>query len=128
MFLEHVNLTVNDLPQSVRFYRELFGFEVRWEGTLDDGRHAVHVGDEKHYLSLFQCRTPGRASNDYGPVGVNHFGFVVEDLDAMKGRLRSLGVELLSEADYEPGRRLYFLDPNGIEIELVQYEEAPLPR
>lgn len=25
------------------------------------------------------------------------------------------------EADYEPGRRIYFLDPDGHEVELVEY-------
>ena len=121
MRLEHVNFTVSDLDRSVRFYTELFDTSIRWEGTLDDGRRAAHVGDLDHYLALFEARKPGRASKDYGQVGMNHFGFVVDDLDAMKERLLMLGVTPQSEQDYDPGRRLYFLDPDGVEIELVEY-------
>ncbi len=121
MFLEHVNLTVADLDRTVRFYRDLFDFEVRWQGTLDDGRRAAHVGDPKHYLAFFQSRVPGRAPNDYSQVGINHFGFVVDDLDAVKKRLHEMGIDPASEASYDPGRRLYFFDPDGVEVELVQY-------
>ncbi len=53
-------------------------------------------------------------------VGLNHFGFVVESLDEMKSRLAELGVSPGEELEYEPGRRLYFFDPDGIEVELVE--------
>jgi catechol 2,3-dioxygenase-like lactoylglutathione lyase family enzyme len=124
MFLEHVNLTVSDLKRSVAFYRELFGFQVRWEGTTADGQPAAHVGDERTYLALFQAETPGTAPEGYEHVGINHFGFVVDDLDATRARLVSLGVQPHYEPVYDPGRRLYFCDPDGIEIELVEYSPA----
>ena len=121
MFLEHVNLTVSDLARSTAFYQRLFGFDLRWEGTLTDGRPAAHVGDDRHYVALFQGAGPA-PTPDYHQTGLNHFGFVVDDLEEMKRRLRELGATPHSEQDYEPGRRLYFLDPDGIEIELVEYE------
>jgi catechol 2,3-dioxygenase-like lactoylglutathione lyase family enzyme len=65
----------------------------------------------------------GPAPSDYSRVGINHFGFVVDDLDEMRRRLGAAGIQPHHEADYEPGRRLYFLDPDGIEVELVEYEE-----
>ncbi len=122
MFLEHVNLSVSDLERSIGFYADLFGFRVRWRGKTTEGAPAAHVGDERVYLALFEARKQGRASQDYGQVGINHFGFVVKNLGAMKERLAGLGVEPHFEADYEPGRRLYFLDPDGIEVELVEYQ------
>ena len=125
MRLEHVNMTVADLDRSVGFYRDLFGFEVRWEGTVNDGRNrAVHVGPESGYLALFEADGPGRAPIDYRAVGHNHFGFVVDDLDAMTARLEEMGVGRHLEADYEPGRRAYFFDPDGYEVELVEYPGA----
>ena len=36
-------------------------------------------------------------------------------------RLERLGGTVHFEPDYEPGRRIYFLDPDGHEVELVQY-------
>ncbi len=124
MYLEHVNLTVASVERSVDFYCRMFGFHVRWRGKTSDGQEAAHVGDERCYLALFEAVKPGRADADYDAVGLNHFGFVVDSLDAAKRRLRELGVEPHHEADYEPGQRLYFMDPDGIEVELVQYEAA----
>lgn len=124
MFLEHVNLTVSQLDRSIEFYSKLFGFEVRWRGRTTTGVEAAHIGDERCYVALFQAERPNRAERDYAEVGLNHFGFVVEDLDAFKNRLQALGAAPHSEQDYEPGRRLYFLDPDGIEIELVEYDHA----
>ena len=124
MFIEHVNLTVSDLQRSIDFYRDLFGFEVRWKGTTSDEAPAAHVGDERSYIALFQGNRPSRGDTDYERVGFNHFGVVVDDLAAAKQRLQKLGVEPSMEADYEPGRRLYFHDPDGIEVELVEYDAA----
>jgi catechol 2,3-dioxygenase-like lactoylglutathione lyase family enzyme len=124
MFIEHVNLTVSDLPRSIDFYRDLFGFEVRWQGTTSNGAPAAHVGDERSYVALFQGKNGSRGDTDYERVGFNHFGLVVDDLAAAKRRLQQLGIEPSMEADYEPGRRLYFHDPDGIEVELVEYDAA----
>lgn len=125
MFLEHVNLTVSDLDRSIDFYARLFDFRVRWRGTTDGDKPAAHVGDDRCYLALFETEHPGRHHVDYASVGFNHFGLVVDDLDEMKQRLASLGVSPTDEHDYEPGRRVYFLDPDGIEVELVQYAGVP---
>ncbi len=125
MFLEHVNFTVSDLDRSVDFYTRLFGFKVRWKGTLEDGRLAAHVGDDRQYLALFEAVSPGQVENHMTEVGLNHFGFVVESLDEMKSRLAELGVSPRVEHDYEPGRRLYFFDSDGIEVELVELLASP---
>ena len=124
MFLEHVNLTVSDVARSSAFYRELLGLKTRWEGTNDAGRPAVHIGGERFYIAMFQAEEPGRAKLDYDHVGLNHFGFVVEALEEIKRRLSRLGIEVTQEADYEPGHRLYFLDPDGVEVEIIQYDDV----
>ena len=126
MFLEHVNLTVSDLKRSIDLYSDLLGMRVRWQGTTTNGSPAAHVGDDHCYLALFQSspELADRPAVDYSAVGLNHFGFVVDDLDAARARLADHGLSAHQEQDYEPGRRLYFFDPDGIEVELVQYEHA----
>ena len=44
-----------------------------------------------------------------------------DDLDAADERVRAAGFEPHSHADYEPGRRFYFHDADGIEWEVVSY-------
>jgi catechol 2,3-dioxygenase-like lactoylglutathione lyase family enzyme len=121
MFLEHVNLTVTDLDRSIAFYCDLLELHVRWKGPIDDRRLGAHVGNERNYLALFQATTSGTPARDYFRPGVNHFGFVVDDLDAARERVARLGATVHLEAAYEPGRRIYLLDPDGHEIELVEY-------
>ena len=124
MRLEHVNLTVSNLDRSIDFYCRLLGLRVRWRGTLSSGLAGAHVGDDDMYIALFQSREPGAVSSDYDGVGLNHFGFVVDDLADCKGRLIEMGAPPHSEQDYDPGRRLYVMDPDGIELELVEYDSA----
>ena len=128
MFLEHVNLTVSDLERSIDLYCSLLGLRVRWRREAGDGLPAAaHVGDDRHYIAMFQAASGAALpAPDYEAVGLNHFGFVVDDLDAARTRLEQLGLAAHSEADYEPGRRLYFMDPDGIEVELVEYANQPV--
>ena len=121
MFIEHVNLTVSDLDRSIAFYCNLLDLHVRWKGPIDGDRLGAHVGDDHFYLALFQATVDGEVEHDYLRPGVNHFGFVVDDLDKARERLAELGAVVHLEGDYEPGRRIYFMDPDGYEVELVQY-------
>jgi catechol 2,3-dioxygenase-like lactoylglutathione lyase family enzyme len=121
MYLEHVNLTVADLDRSVAFYCDLLAVPLRWKGAIEEDRLGAHVGDDRCYVALFQAAAPGAVDADYGRPGLNHFGFVVDDLDEARRRAERLGATVHRQADYDPGRRIYFLDPDGHEVELVQY-------
>ena len=124
MQLEHVNMTVKDLEESVHFYCELLDGEVSWRGKALNMKGVVpaaHVRLRAGYLAMFEREHGERAPYDYGPPGLNHIGFVIDDLASTRGRLERLGTPIAKEADYEPGVRLYVFDPNGIELELVSY-------
>lgn len=126
MFLEHVNLSVSSLEHSIDFYRRALGLRLRWRGTTRTGQEAAHVGGEVSYLALFQAGPSAASpvSADYLDVGINHFGLVVDDLDRARERLEFAGVRPHHETNEPPGRRLYFFDPDGIEVELASYPET----
>ena len=122
MLLEHVNLTVSDLDRSIAFYCDLLDLHVRWKGA--DRRRAGSARTSATIASTSRCfrrRRDGEVEHDYLRPGVNHFGFVVDDLDDARRRVTELGRTIHLEADYEPGRRIYFMDPDGYEVELVAY-------
>ncbi len=121
-FLEHVNLTVRDPERSARLFCDLFGWHVRWQGAAQMGGRTVHVGDERFYLALYThdgAETPAEKFAKGQPY--NHVGIVVGDLDAIERRVEAAGLLPFSHGDYEPGRRFYFLDHDGIEFEVVSY-------
>ena len=55
-------------------------------------------------------------------AGLNHLAVVVDDLEVVEDRVKAHGYTPNSHADYEPGRRFYFTEENGLEIEVVQYD------
>ncbi len=125
MILEHANLTVRDLDRSIEFYCSLLGGNVRWRGQNSAGFPAAHVGTDRSYLALFQASEASISDPlptlDTSAPGFNHLGFVVDDMDSVVSRLRALGVKPTTDDTYDPGRHVYFIDPDGTEIELVQY-------
>ncbi len=47
---------------------------------------------------------------------------MVDDLDATEAVVKEHGLDTFGHDDYEPGRRFYFFDWDGIEFEVVSYE------
>ena len=123
--LEHVNVTVADPDATAAMLADLFGWRIRWSGAAIHGGRTIHVGGEHDYLAIYSGpggKPDGRAGDSYRTIGgLNHVGVTVDDLDAAEARLRARGYEPHRHADYEPGRRFYFREENGIEFEVVCY-------
>jgi catechol 2,3-dioxygenase-like lactoylglutathione lyase family enzyme len=120
--IEHVNITVSDPDRAARLMKALFGWNVRWQGAARDGGRTIHVGSDDHYMALYTGRDVAYTPADFAKGRpLNHIGVEVDDLDATEARVLAAGLTPFSHADYEPGRRFYFLDPDGIEYEVVCY-------
>ena len=118
--IEHVNLTVRDPERSAALMAALFGWQERWRGPSLMGGWTIHVGDEKGYLALYT--NPEHPAGRFGKgQPLNHVGIEVDDLDAVEARAIAAGLVPFSHGDYEPGRRFYLFDENGIEFEIVSY-------
>jgi catechol 2,3-dioxygenase-like lactoylglutathione lyase family enzyme len=118
--MEHANLSVSDIERSSEFFQQLLGWRERWRGPARDGGETIHVGDERSYLALYTDRQP--LPRFYKGQPLNHVGVVVDNLDAAERLVLEAGLETFNHADYEPGRRFYFFDWDGIEFEVVSYE------
>lgn len=117
--IEHVNLTVTDPERSARLFRDLFGWAERWRGPSQMGGWTIHVGSETGYVALYTHDDEAGGHPKGRPF--NHLGIEVEDLDAVEARVVAAGLAPFAHADYAPGRRFYFFDPDGIEVEVVSY-------
>lgn len=119
--IEHVNITVRDSERAARLMGDLFGWPVRWRGLALNGGHTVHVGSDDHYLALYTPK--GELADDDFAKGrpLNHVGVEVEDIADIEAKVVAAGLVPFNHGDYEPGRRFYFLDPDGIEYEVVSY-------
>mgnify|MGYP003543838926 CR=1 FL=1 len=52
---------------------------------------------------------------------LNHIGVQVDDLDAVEAKVLAAGLTPYSHDNYEPGKRFYFFDGDGVEFEVVSY-------
>ena len=126
--LEHALLGVHDLEATLRFYRRLFpDWTVRWQGQTRDGAPWAHFGPPGEgrpgYLSLPQKPDAGpAAAAGRSPAGmrIEHVGFAHPDVGALVSRLQAAGVVPSDRAEDDRFRRVYFVDPNGHELEFVQ--------
>lgn len=118
-YLEHVNITVSDIERSAALLEQLLGWRIRWRGPSQLGGETIHVGGDEDYIAVYTKGAPVAHFAKGAPL--NHVGIVVPDLDVAEAVVRAAGLEPFSHGDYEPGRRFYFFDWDGIEFELVSY-------
>jgi catechol 2,3-dioxygenase-like lactoylglutathione lyase family enzyme len=104
--MNHIALEVGNLDEAVAFWESVFGaLELRGRGG---GMAFIDMGDQ--FLALSQGRTQA-------PDQARHFGLVVDDKEAVRARLKELGVPVSS------GRSLDFHDPWGNSIQVVDYRD-----
>ena len=121
--IEHVNLSVSDIDRTADMLIKIFGWRIRWRGPAADGGSTIHVGSDQDYLAIYMepgGPHPSRRFSKGEPY--NHVGIEVDDLDAVESRVKQLGLQPFGHGDYEPGRRFYFFDRDGIEYEVVSYQ------
>ena len=118
--LEHANLTVSDIERSSLLMQNLLGWHERWRGPARNGGETIHVGEELGYIALYTDRQERPRYSKGEPL--NHVGLLVDDLDAAEKVVVEAGLQPFGHDDYDPGRRFYFFDWDGIEFEVVSYE------
>jgi catechol 2,3-dioxygenase-like lactoylglutathione lyase family enzyme len=124
--LEHINLVVDDLPATLRFYQAAFPhWHIRTQGKGEwngKPRTWLHFGDDYQYLAISDHGEAENRDLDGYQVGLAHFAFVTNNLDAVIKRLKDAGFAIAKDGTDEPWRKnIYFIDPVGFEVEFVEY-------
>lgn len=117
--LEHANITVSDPERLSALLQQLCGWHERWRGASQMGGWTIHVGNDRDYIAVYTNDKPRDRYAKGQPL--NHVGLVVDDLDAAEAIVATAGLVPFGHDDYDPGRRFYFLDWDGIEFEMVSY-------
>ncbi len=100
--INHIAINVPDVQRSRDFYRELLDLPV-----LDESRNSSFLGlGEGNFLSIFR-----------GSPGLNHYCIGIEnyEVDRVMNELTRQGLQPRRTAGTD---RVYFDDPDGIEVQL----------
>jgi catechol 2,3-dioxygenase-like lactoylglutathione lyase family enzyme len=103
--INHIVLEVGDLDKALEFYGALFAFELRGKS---EHNAFIDLGDQFIQLTLGRTQVADTK---------RHFGFVVDDRDAVKRAMDRLGIESIND-------RMNILDPWGNRIEIVPYDDV----
>lgn len=126
MYLEHVNLVVDDIEQALHFYQAAFPhWRVRSEGQGSwhgKPRNWLHFGDDYHYIAFSDHGEGVNRELSGHSVGLAHFAYVVQSIDTVITRLNEAGYPVDKDGAQHPHRKnVYFIDPAGFEVEFVEY-------
>jgi len=115
--LQHLVLWVADVGRSVRFYRDVLGFEVKSQSPRAAFLKIPGSPDD-HHLGLFE--QTGVPSPDERVARMYHSAWEVgeiTDLVLARERLIEAGA-LVGSSDHGVSLSLYAKDPDGLEFEI----------
>ena len=130
MAVDHLDLVVSSLEESLAFYRELLeplGYDRETEIVGERGERVVYLSDGETAVSLRE-RQSGHGDGPYDryAIGLHHLCFACPSRATVDERARWLderGATIESgprEYPYSPGYyAVFFFDPDGLKLELA---------
>ncbi len=112
--INHIGITVSDLDRSIKFYRDLFDFEVL-EKMSTSGEAYIRVADM--VIGLYEVE-----GYKGGDDSKNKISFYVDEIDFEEAveELNNLEVAIVhGPENLRNGQSVIFLDPDGNRIELA---------
>src|SRR6202022_1712312 len=96
LVFDHVAISVINLDETLRYYRDLLGFPVLGQLFFNDARGFVitYVPAGTSVLEFFSSSSPMTARRwnpDETMLGLKHVGFAVDDTDTVATRLNDAG-------------------------------------
>ena len=132
--LQFCNLTVNDVDESITFYRDALGLEVQADVGSGDFRWVTLGSADQPGLGIVlsvphagRSQADGDALQELLTKGVLPLlVFRSDDVDAAFERMRATGAEVLQEPIDQPWaqRDCAFRDPSGNTVRIAQAPAA----
>jgi len=120
----HAVLHVSDVGASSAWYCDLLGMEVVLAPPEFPARF-LSFGRKDHDIALFQSADVAT----HGGREYNHLAFEIdgglEDLKAFRRTLVDRGVAITGTVDHGISYGIYFLDPDGHQLEVFQQRTSP---
>ncbi len=140
----HIGITVRDMDKAIHFYRDLLGLKVIGDVTFAGEEADILIGEDNVTLRAVYLRSPddrksppiellhfvepiakGEPYAGVANPGITEVAFWVKDIEQTYKELRAHGVRFYSapqlfETDDYKVKAVYFRDPDGTTLELLQ--------
>jgi len=118
-FLDHVAIRVNDMAESIAWYKKAFGLKPY--SFPEWGEFPVFMLSGKTGIALFPGNKIDQAElQDNKSIRIDHFAFNVSNENYQKAKLhwKALNIEF-KEQDHHYFHSIYTKDPDGHDVELT---------
>ncbi|PSG97949.1 glyoxalase/bleomycin resistance/extradiol dioxygenase family protein [Thermoplasmatales archaeon SW_10_69_26] len=120
-------LYVDDVEAAATWYEDVLGLE-RYASSPP--RHVFFALADQMLLLFDADETDDAGPDDkappHGARGPQHVAFAVGSLDGWRSKLEEAGIEITAESDWGGGSSLYFEDPSGNVLELMEKGAWPV--
>ncbi|MDC0999954.1 lactoylglutathione lyase [Methylophilaceae bacterium] len=125
MRILHSMIRVNDLEESINFYREVLGMNILREKQYPEGKFSLaFLGYGKETENTVIELTYNWDKNDYEHGDAfGHIAIEVDDIYKVCEEIKNKGVKVIRDPGPMMGSRLllaFIEDPNGYKIELIE--------
>jgi len=123
--LLHTRMRVNDMEETLRFYRDILGLEVAERKRSPRGSDLafLKIPDSEELIELCSFPASGKVQV---PEDLVHLAFEVDNLDKTMAYLKEKGIPITDgPTTTSSGSRFCFIDaPDRYEIELIERPKA----
>lgn len=121
--LEHVALMVDNIDESIKFYTEVFGFQLKTRGENAEKAMAflIHPGDSDMEVELVEDFKDKEGYSEKGKV--NHLAFTVENMDEAVSYCKDKGLEFINNPGVNAvtgAKSVFFYGPSRELLQLIQ--------
>jgi len=128
----HIHLTVSDIDRSLKFYRDMLGFEIT--SFYGDSAVFLSAGGYHHHIGLNTWNGKGAQPPSKGTTGLYHFAILYpnrKELARVVKRLYELNYPIEGASDHGVSEAVYLRDPDGNGVELYtdrKLEDWPIDK
>lgn len=132
MKIDHIGIAVKSIDESLKFYKDTLGLELKGTEQLDDrGLRVAFLKTGESDIELLESIS--EESNIHKFIekkgeGIHHIALEVDNVEEKKESMEDEGAKFIGEASIGAGgKKIIFIHPkstNGVLMELCQHLEG----